>query len=849
MPTSSLAVQTFISPTKEAAMRKAADGGDTAGYELAFSNIAHQYVQDRAPKLSEYEVGFQLLDKSDEGDKAVGVFGFKAGPNWFNAPVFYLAGKVKGYELLFVKNENIFVPLRENWIDYLLSKRPSVLGTSIDRNSRLFGVSNPDFTQLSRSPTKYASHDIELFKGLAKAACDTSLIDKGFEGLNLASFLKEASLPIVEKFLAICQEFPKVAATFDSYHGIETLAEAVKLAKARAAIKPATGLFATEATDLSISAFLGTTKQADDKPNNGSQKGLKILSPDNTEQTVIPEVKDQATLEKMLERGYVMQDDRNESEMSRLYNAESTSKLTNPTVTGVYDVLLKEGEFAKCLVIMYGRGATSHAPFATVIELSDDPKYVNVKPIDVWVGDSDARHSYSDWWKDLKDVSVEGNDYYVAIGPNGDATIPFRRDYEYDGGTRIPLPSTKKEDGTEIFPVDMDDNWAGRYETHRIKIEKFSGDEQTGSSGDYYDKYTDGQRVHINGARGSRLRSFRGDVYVPEGYKIVRVEKYVSAKGPDADSLPYTPYKKEPLKTGDLASAYFHIIGKTAAFGLGNKDDMQKSLELATDKLVLSSYNGEYKINDFSTRKKSAAIIHLAKEHWLREDAAEFLVKQADSLRGEKQVYRIKYAERISQDAPSSPNIPPDYISHGNEVNPDEATMYPQEYAIPVPSLRADWSNRQQYNPNTHFDPNAGGLGGGYASSPYGGGKANQDDVTGGDLAAAIGSGQKEVFDTSVIGTLLKAVRDDSLSDRYLGKLVGGVDALGRLLFQFYWHGDEFAERYGKQDMPELEDSLRNAFEQVGDVVLFLRQKSVNSQGENSSGIDLGSASNATNGL
>jgi hypothetical protein len=65
----------------------------------------------------------------------------------------------------------------------------------------------------------------------------------------------------------------------------------------------------------------------------------------------------------------------------------------------------------------------------------------------------------------------------------------------------------------------------------------------------------------------------------------------------------------------------------------------------------------------------------------------------------------------------------------------------------------------------------------------------------------------------------------------------------------FYWHGDEFAERYGKQDMPELEDSLRNAFEQAGDVVLFLRQKAVNPQGDGSTAIDLSAASNATNGL
>ena len=38
--------------------------------------------------------------------------------------------------------------------------------------------------------------------------------------------------------------------------------------------------------------------------------------------------------------------------------------------------------------------------------------------------------------------------------------------------------------------------------------------------------------------------------------------------------------------------------------------------------------------------------------------------------------------------------------------------------------------------------------------------------------------GQKEVFDTSMIGGLLKAVRQDSLVDRYLGDLMKALLSL-----------------------------------------------------------------------
>jgi len=53
------------------------------------------------------------------------------------------------------------------------------------------------------------------------------------------------------------------------------------------------------------------------------------------------------------------------------------------------------------------------------------------------------------------------------------------------------------------------------------------------------------------------------------------------------------------------------------------------------------------------------------------------------------------------------------------------------------------------------------------------------------------------------------------------------VDKLGRLLFLFYWHQDDFKERYGKNSLPEMEDSLRNAFESLADIVLFLKEKTI----------------------
>ena len=36
--------------------------GDDVPFEQAFSNLAHAYLQDKAPGLLEHEIGFQLLE-------------------------------------------------------------------------------------------------------------------------------------------------------------------------------------------------------------------------------------------------------------------------------------------------------------------------------------------------------------------------------------------------------------------------------------------------------------------------------------------------------------------------------------------------------------------------------------------------------------------------------------------------------------------------------------------------------------------------------------------------------------------------------------------------------------------
>jgi hypothetical protein len=207
---------------------------------------------------------------------------------------------------------------------------------------------------------------------------------------------------------------------------------------------------------------------------------------------------------------------------------------------------------------------------------------------------------------------------------------------------------------------------------------------------------------------------------------------------------------------------------------------------------------------------KLAALISLVRDHGLRETAAREMLKAAaaGNVRNRNVSYYIKYAYGMNpnlQPGPDAPSIPePWYGTEQNGPNSVQA-IYPQEEFQPVPGMDSNQTDPSIYDP--FYQPDQGAM------------QVAQQ---------AANSGQKEVFDVSMVSGLLKAVRQEDMVEKYLGDLMKALDRLGRILMMLYWHNEEFEDRYGKQDMPELEDAVRNSFEGLGDSVLFIKEKSVN---------------------
>ena len=93
--------------------------------------------------------------------------------------------------------------------------------------------------------------------------------------------------------------------------------------------------------------------------------------------------------------------------------------------------------------------------------------------------------------------------------------------------------------------------------------------------------------------------------------------------------------------------------------------------------------------------------------------------------------------------------------------------------------------------------------------------------------------------------TLAKRKNTMGMLSDYMPDLVKAVDRLGRLLFLFYWHNDDFQARYGKQKMYDLEQSLKDVFSSLSDTVVFLKEKTteegmVMAEDEDDLGDDIG---------
>jgi hypothetical protein len=803
--------------------KRANIGGDPEGnFEQSFASLGYNFLSEKAPRLLEHMLGFQLLDRNDDMSRAVGVYGFQADTKRLYMPLFFLNGELRGQELLFVQNkdEGQFVPMKENWVNFLLSKSPHIMGEASQKDVFQMGGMWPDlrpFTNAYRG-SKY-SCDMPRIQEWAKPfmpvyarLCTTNpLRDTRYAKIATAQNLLSESPMAVKMAIDLCDRFPNVKAAMHRCYGADVFEKALLTIKAR---------LTKEASDRGSILSFKPQKVAvarsrssilpDLTPQDPVKLGaLKIMRVDPNERFThnIPDRSREEATGDTRRGAVVITDKRLPQDKSTLYNTAIHTAYTNPTRSSLAEVLAGAGKFEKCLIIHRPYSGKGQHTFVTVVRAegqSSARNWINSDATNIYVRQPiESQFDFKTWFDGLSSAKMTKDSTYVALTGDGRGTLPFTVNSVLDDDCyRVQYETGHKRPQYA--------HMSRNYSTNGL------GDRDTPPNPSGYTDYN--ALLHLNGRKGSSIHAVGGELWIPDSAKILKIQDpFDPEDDSDEDSI-------SPLQPGNLIDVQNQIYQKTASLKLWT---------VGSDEIALST--------KFGTRRmsKQAAYVAMVADLGLGIDDADAAMDKVTKAGSAK--FRILYGPFYQKRADAWPGYGGDLLDQGpsapREGPPPTGSgfpwyggainKYPQEEYLEVPGLNAYSTNPWIYDPTRIPDPGTGP--GAYGTDQAGSGSFSQgQDSSSQGVQNAAASGQKEVFDTTILSNLLNSVRQESVVDRYLSDLMTGLDRIGRILFSFYWHMDDVKEHYGAAETPDLIDAMRNAFEECGDVTLKLRQNSMN---------------------
>jgi hypothetical protein len=709
-------------------------------FEESFFNLAYEKLQDKLPNLLNYLVGFEVINKSDDKRKAVGVFGFKSNQGQIVfVPVFFRDGSVKQLDMLYSKNYEQFYPLNEEWANTFLTDGVGDVGEK----------SKEDRNTIRKNRPAMDLRDFVIPPRTGKMTY-ASVIDFVKDGDNKT---KEAFEHFIEKkadYLDALMEF----------YPLDKIAEALA--------------------------------RKEDMPVTDKVEGsLKVVTTENTvEATKLPKEKK----EKLLSKGYVIIDKRNDDQASKFGVIEYENKFTNPQTSGFGQYLTQEGKLHEALFLLkpINLDTQFNQDKVIVVDLYNDKGNTYVrKPSEVFVKDMfDAKdfNKFMDKLEVPSEATPKSNQWFVLVNENLASIGPFEIKQNYkDANDLRRIVVSRRHVSADIYRTSGNrffDNtgnlWAQQFRD-MVKTQDFT---------------------LVFTKRAGNTLEHRGDVvYVPKGFKLL-------------------PVNTEMYDFGECG--HYSDLCCSVPTGANEDADIKSRREARMDycnhapgglhKLVAAMYsknifplsarkNGsDYWFALPNKKKKYASLneatIGLVMDFGLREKAAEELI---DSLTPDIQkVGYIKVAYTGDYTPPIQEEQP-----YANELGQLATTGIPYQHTE---------------NPGDGYKENPTSLGRGVMPDMEG---AGPEIDTATQLAQ---SGQKEMFDAQSIATLSKYVNGPDKVMSYVPSLITALDNIGRVKFLLAWEAEKFKDSFGADDLPEFNEIATSVFKNLGDFILKLRQ-------------------------
>ena len=756
--------------------------------EQDFGKLAYAFLKDRAPKLLPSMIGFEIVESNQDGSKVVGIFGFKIGTGIYYVPVFFLNNQIKGMVEIYSRDSDSYVPLRESWINHIVTRQSLDLGEPAEGKVR-DSFSVPDFSIMANPPQLgsggvKSSNAVELMADLrqhfikvagqtirmletdpqikamltgALGAIKGAGFDKKANAKNsaLINFIKTAGGPVYAKALATMlrnPEFAKAASVFYDFR------------------------------DLLINEFdarLAPVKTAGDKVTVVTQ-GDGCCAPVSCDDGK----------KKLIRQGFYIDDKRGDDEKAEAFDFVSEDRITNPTEPGIYHVAMTAG-VNTCNVVMPNVPSFGSR---MVVVFDTDGHYFTANSRRVFVnGDKitpEGKASVYDQGQAVDSMKI--GEAYMLINADMKASVPFTVDSIIEGGD------------TQRFVISYMDN---------IQHDQSSDDAGlVPNCGDYAYGYpkTSNINLYLSPSEG-QLRATQDSLLVPRlSWKAVKLYR------------PGTYEERKNIERAFAPASYSEIMESmfntdTHDVKVDSKDD-GLSYTLSVDSVV-----------DKENQNFKAACVRLVKHYGLPVDTAEIMLKEAATRYKSRRL--VKFAE-IPMNV-TNPQMP----------RPQEGG-FDQTLGIPVQNPQVEYAQGQTSAPPAQPSGPGSGIniggeaqrqqasGGNGASNTTPGQAGNPaDNMDVNQLAQqASQSGQQQVFDQTAIGGMARVYDTNNMIDSFIPEFMKALDKLGRLIFMFYWKNEDFAERFGSEDMPALEDSLGSNFKNFGDLILKLKQKTVTNE-------------------
>jgi len=737
--------------------------------ETDFGNLAYTFLKDRAPQLVSYLLGFEIVEQEEDGSKAVGIFGFKVNEDYYYIPVFFVNNQIKGMDLIYNKAKNLFIPLQETWVNYVLDKQSVNLGKGASTPSALRAdFENPNFGFLA---TPYGISKI------SESDTAENIINTGFAVWNdmqikLAELIDndeefKTALACAVSRLAKQTDLPisKTAENskligFLKDHGGPSAVEVLLSAMDDLKVANAAMTFYPDVKSLAINEF----NMMDPKQAEKVKVVTSVSDYGEAPATPVP-MKDK---QKIIRDGFTVKDIRDPSEKSEMFATDYTKQFTTPSEPGKYDVLLSNGTTMSCTVLGPAKPDGEYLILVNAenkLAIQADPRRVIAKV---------EHEPDSDIFKKAISLnSVKPRTSYILIDDKLNTSGIFE-------------VCTVKSSNAGRTEIDV----RSEYECAKLPRERGTWDAiDNHAIAQTYPDQGDIRAWQLADYKSDKLRRVSEKLIVPSNWKALEVKT--------------RPYDDDKL------------MAVWKAFVPGTLLDLDEALfKSALHKLVVESADRglEYliRLDDFvdGPHNYKTATVKLIKEYGFDADDVDYTLKEArENIKARRLVKFAQIRSPMVGVAMPSPMIPPSAGDSytGAIVEPPYDQNVVGQFTG-VPALR---------------NPMVRGFNmGGEAEKDI-----NQNVMQLMDQAAQ--TGQKTIFDHAAIGGLAKTFDVSHIIDTYLPEMIKSLDRIGRILFLFYWKNDDFSDRYGSGDLMDLEDLLRNVFKHFGQLILQLKQKAI----------------------